>query len=80
MELSTLLSIKQAAEITGLSHLSIRYHLKKEHLKGTRFSDVWIIENKDLITFITDRNNGKFCKSGRPKKSSADLFETVIPG
>lgn len=89
MNLTNIIDIQQAALITGMAVNSIHYHIRKGHLKASRIGHSWLIDNRNLISFIAARNSGKYCKSGRPKRSPAlettaipatDLFETVIPG
>lgn len=79
MELSNILDIQQAALITNMAITSIHYHIKQGHLKASRIGHAWLIDNHDLITFITARNSGKYCKAGRPKRSPVMKTTTNAP-
>lgn len=77
MNFFNFLTVPQAAKITGLALSSIAHHIKKGHFQATMLGAQWFIENRHLIEFISNRSQGKYCRSGRPFKKNP-VMETFV--
>ena len=59
-------SVEQAAEISGLHPQTLREHLRAGRLKAMRIGRVYVIDEADLHAFMATRK-----KPGRPRKDQA---------
>jgi excisionase family DNA binding protein len=59
-------SVKQAAEITGLHPETIREYLRAGRIKAQRIGRVYVIDERDIRAFLA-----KPRKPGRPRKDAA---------
>jgi excisionase family DNA binding protein len=58
-------SVKQAAEITGLHPETIREYLRAGRIKAQRIGRVYVIDERDIRAFLA-----KPRKPGRPRKDA----------
>ena len=60
-------SVAEAARITGLHPETVREYLRAGRIKGRQIGRTWIVEERDLRTFMA-----KPRKAGRPRKGKTE--------
>jgi len=66
----TIISLKDASKVIGLTPASVWRHVVANHLPGVRIGNSWGVTTADVRQFIQLRAEGQFCSAGRPKRNA----------